>query len=131
MKKIIRNRSENGYVAISIMLILTAVILGLIVTVAQLGIGEGQASLALTKGEDALSFAEGCAEDALLKIRSNAAYAGGTITYPEGTCLVTVFTVGSTYTVTVATTATQYKRTIQAIANRSSNGVVLTSWKKQ
>ena len=42
----IENSAERGYVAISIILILTAVVLGIIVTVAQLGIGEGQVSLA-------------------------------------------------------------------------------------
>jgi len=131
MKKNIHNRSEDGYVAISIMLILSAVILGIIVTVAQLGIGEGQASLALSKGEDTLSFVEGCTEDALLKIRSDASYAGGTISRPEGTCSVDVVKAESTYTVTATTTAIQYKRTIQAIVNRSSSGVTLTSWKEQ
>jgi len=130
MKKLIDNNSEGGYVAISIVLILTAVILGIMVTVAQLGIGEGQVSLALSKGEDTLHFVEGCTEDALLKIRSNASYAGGTITRPEGTCSITVSTVGSTYTVTTSTTATSYKRTVQAVAIRGTT-VSLTSWKEQ
>ena len=129
-KLAIGNSLQGGYVAISIMLILTAVILGIIVTVAQLGIGEGQASLALSKGEDTLHFVEGCTEDALLKIRSNASYAGGTIARPEGTCSVNVSTVGSTYTVTVTSTATQYKRTILVVAVRGAT-MSLTSWKEQ
>ncbi len=130
MKKVIDNNSEGGYVAISIILILTAVVLGIIVTVAQLGIGEGQVSLALSKGEDTLHFVEGCMEDALLKIRSNVSYAGGTITRPEGTCSITVSTVGSTYTVTATTTATPYKRTVQAVAIRGTT-MSLTRWKEQ
>lgn len=127
----IGNSREGGYVTISIVLILTAVILGIMITVAQLGIGEGQSSLALSKGEDALNFAEGCTEDALLNIRSNSSYAGGTITRPQGTCSITVITAGPTYTVTVTTTATEYKRTIQAIVNRGLTAVTLTSWKEQ
>jgi len=129
MKENIYNNSKDGYVAISILLILTAVLLGIIVTVAHLGIGEGQASLALSKGEDTLHFVEGCMEDALLKIRANASYAGGTITRPEGTCSITV-TGGPTYTVTATTTATPYKRTIQAVAVRGAT-MSLTSWKEQ
>lgn len=125
----IGNSSERGYVAISILLILTAVLLGIMVTVAQLGIGEGQVSLALSKGEDALNFVEGCMEDALLKIRVNASYAGGTITRPEGTCSITVSSVGSTYTVTATTTAASYKRTVQAVAIRGTT-MSLTSWKE-
>jgi hypothetical protein len=126
----LERRNEKGYVAISVVLILAVVILGIAVTVAQLGIGEGQASLALSKGEDALNFVEGCTEDALLKIRSNASYVGGTITRPEGTCSITISLVGSTYSVTVTTTATSYKRTIQAVATRSA-ALSLTSWREQ
>ncbi len=126
----INGNSEKGYVAISVVLILAAVILGIMVTVAQLGVGEGQSSLALSKGEDTLNFVEGCTEDALLKIRSNASYSGGTITRPEGTCSVTVSLAGSTYAVTVTTTATAYKRTIQAVVVKST-ALSLTSWKEQ
>lgn len=122
--------SEEGYVAIAIVLILTVVILGIMVTVAQLGVGEGQVSLALSKGEDALNFAEGCMEDALLKIRSDPTYPGGSITRPEGTCTITVSQAGSTYTVTAAITGTTYRRTIQAVVARSTS-LGLTSWKEQ
>lgn len=128
-KKVIK-KSEQGYVAISIVLILTAVVLGIMITVAQLGIGEGQVSLALSKGEDSLNLTEGCMEDALLKIRSNASYSGGSITRPEGTCSIGVSQAGSTYTVTATTVTTTYKRTIQAVVVRGSS-LSLTSWKEQ
>ena len=128
----IENSAEMGYVAISIILILTAVVLGIIVTVAQLGIGEGQVSLALSKGEDTLHFVEGCTEDALLKIRSSPSYTGGTISRPEGTCLVTV-TGGGPYTVTASVNNWQgtsgYNRTIQVVVTRGST-MSLTSWKE-
>jgi len=127
----IENSRQGGYVAISIVLILTAVILGIMITVAQLGIGEGQTSLALSKGEDALNFVEGCTEDALLKIRSNSSYSGGTISRPQGTCSITVVTAGAIYTVTATTEATIYKRTIQTVVNRGLVSVTLTSWKEQ
>jgi hypothetical protein len=100
-----------------------------VVTVAQLGIGEGQVSLSLSKGEDTLHFVEGCMEDALLKIRENPSYTGGTINYPQGSCSVTVSSVGSTYTVTSTSTATAYKRTIQAVVVRGAS-MSLTSWKE-
>ncbi len=122
--------SEGGYIALAVVLILTAVILSIMITVAQLGVGEGQASLALSKGEEALQFTEGCMEDALLKIYLNASYSGGIITHPEGTCSITVSQVGSTYTVTATSTATFYNRTVQAVVTRS-NSLNITSWKEQ
>lgn len=125
-----KNSPERGYVAISIVLILSAIILGIIVTVAQLSIGEGQVALSLSKGEDTLDFVEGCMEDALLNINASSSYSGGTITRPEGTCSITVSKSGSTYTTTATTTATTYNRTIQTVLTRSS-GISITSWKEQ
>lgn len=120
---------NGGYISISIVLILTVIVLGIMVTVAQLSIGEGQGALALSNGHKTISFVEGCMEDALLAIRANAAYAGGTITRPEGTCVITVSTVSTTYTVTATTTDTTYKRTIQAVVTRSSS-MTISSWKE-
>jgi hypothetical protein len=68
-------------------------------------------------------------EDALLKIRANASYAGGTITHPEGACAISVSQVGNTYTVTSTGTVAIYKRTIQVSATRGST-VVINSWKE-
>lgn len=123
---------KKGFIAISTILIISAVVLGIAVTVALVSIGEGQASLALTKGEQTLHFVEGCAEDALLKIRSNASYANpgpATITQPEGTCSISV-TSGSPNTLIVTTQDTKYKRTVQIQYTRSSSGISMTSWKE-
>ncbi len=123
---------KKGFIAISTILIISAVVLGIAVTVALVSIGEGQASLSLTKGEQTLHFVEGCAEDALLKIRSNASYANpgpATITRPEGTCSVSV-TSGSPNTLTVTTQDTKYKRSVVILYTRSSSGITLTSWKE-
>ncbi len=120
---------KNGFIAITTILIISAVTLGIATTVALTSIGEGQASFSLTKGEDSLQFVEGCAEDALLKIRSSGSYAGGTISRPEGTCDVTVVS-GSPNTLTVTTQDTKYKRTLEISYTRASTGITLTSWKE-
>lgn len=122
-------KNNKGFIAMTTILIVSAVVLGIATTVALVSIGEGQASLSLTKGEDALQFVEGCAEDALLKIRASASYTGGTITRPEGTCSVTIVA-GSPNTATVTTQDTKYKRTVVINYTRSSSGVTITSWKE-
>ncbi len=136
MKKPTYNNSKGGYIAISILLILTAVLLGIMVTVAQLGIGEGQVSLALSKGEDALTFVEGCTEDAMLKARASSTFGDPvltpvTITRPEGTCSITVLSKVGSWTMAATPSATTYTRTIQTVFNRSGTGITLTSWKEQ
>lgn len=123
---------KKGFIAITTILIISVVVLGIATTVALSSIGEGQASFALTKGEDALHFVEGCAEDALLKIRSNASYANpgpALITHPEGTCSVSVVS-GSPNIATVTTQDTKYKRTIVIKYTRTATAVTITSWKE-
>ena len=103
-------------------------------TISLISIGEIQSSLSLSTGEGTLGFVEGCAEDALLKARASMAYAGGTVTRPEGTCSVTASHVGtadsSTWTVTATTQATTYVRTVQVIFVRGINGITITSWQE-
>ncbi len=79
-------QKQAGFVAVVTVLIITAVIVSTVSTVSLLAIGEAQSSLTLFKGEDTLAFVEGCVEDVLLKIRSDSAYSGTSITRPEGTC---------------------------------------------
>ena len=130
---------QKGFVAVSVVLILISVIIAISITTTLLSIGEAQSGLALFKGEDNLAFTEGCAEDAMLKARSDPAFGDpiGTpvdITRPEGACVVTVNSkiVSSTVTwdVTVKSSTTDYKRTIEVVFNRADTGITLTSWKE-
>lgn len=121
---------QNGFVALTTVLIVLGVVLALSATVSYLSIGEAQSAFALNQGEATLQFVEGCMEDALLKSKQSAAYTGGTISRPEGTCQITVSKVGSTWTITSTNTLTTYKRTVQTVINRNSSDLVILSWKE-
>lgn len=126
--------SQSGYIALTSMLLISAVIIMSIIGVTYSSIGEAQSGLALLKSEDNLQLVEGCIEDALLKIRSNSAFGQPTgtpvtITRPEGTCSITVNSiVGLVWTVTATSSSTGYKRTLRVIITRNPTGIVLTSW---
>ena len=126
-----KNKSfiQKGFIALTSVLVISVVVLSITLTIVYLSIGQGQSSLALSKGEDQLAFVEGCMEDALLKIKVNSSYAGGSITRPEGTCTITVSQAGNVYTMTSMGTTSVYKRTIQVVATRGSS-IVITSWKE-
>jgi hypothetical protein len=127
---------QQGFIALTTVLLLLAVTVGIAVSVTYSTIGEAQSGLTLFKGEENLHFIEGCAEDALLKARSSSTFGDPTgtpvtITRPEGTCSVTVASkAGVTWTMNVTTSATTYKRTVQIIFNRNTTGITLTSWKE-
>ena len=120
----------RGFIALSTVLIISAVALVIITTVSLLSINELQSSFSLFSGEDNLTFVEGCVEDYLLKIRASSSYSGGTITRPEGTCAITINSGNPNWDITVSEQGTTYQRRIQVIFTRSSTGISLTSWKE-
>lgn len=129
---------QKGYIALTSVLVIIAVIVAAALTVTYLAIGEGQSGLALFKGEENLAFVEGCVEDGMLKARSDVNFGNpvGTeviINRPEGACSVTVASkVGVTWTMNVTTSGASvpYKRTIVVIFDRNPTGITLTSWKE-
>lgn len=126
--------NQKGYIALSTVLIILAVIIAITLTMTYSAIGEAQSGLALFKGDENLNFAEGCVEDAMLKARSDPNYNGGTITRPspEPNCVVTVNSKTGSGTVTwdtdVTVDTTDYKRTININFTRSPTGITLNSW---
>src|SRR3989338_835939 len=91
------NLESRGFIAISSVVIVLAVILALTITMSYSAIGEAQSGLALFQGEENLQQAEGCVEDAMLKARSSSTFGDPVGTpvnitrpSPEPTCVVTV-----------------------------------------
>lgn len=122
---------SSGYIAISTVVIILAVILALTITMSYSAIGEAQSGLSVLQGEENLQEAEGCVEDVMLKIRSNPVTVAS-VTRPEGTCSVNYTASGPTnwdMTVTFqSTTSTGIRRSIRVIFTRSATGLTMTSW---
>ncbi|MDR3547047.1 MAG: hypothetical protein P4M11_02010 [Candidatus Pacebacteria bacterium] len=120
--------TNGGYVAILVVLMIVAAGALLATTMSLIGAGGIQSSNSLTQGDRSLGFTEGCAEDALLKISASANYAGGTVTRPEGTCIISISTSTNVYTVIVGTAATDYVRTIKIVGTRGATNFTILSW---
>ena len=121
------NKTNNGYIALSMVLLLTVVTLAIATTVSYLSIGEGQSGLADQLGESTLNLAEECTEDLLLRVRSDGIFAAvttsTTFTEPEGTCVATKS--GNTWTIT-NTLPNTYTRSIQITFNQDADGITFT-----
>jgi hypothetical protein len=123
-------RNKNGFLALSLILIILAVVSAIVVSVSLMAIGEGKGGLFHYYGTYSLSLAEACMEDALLKFRTNPSYTGGTINFPQGSCNVTVSLVSGAYRVTTTFTYKNSTRTIEAAVTRTSK-LNLSSWKEK
>ncbi len=122
--------NKRGYVALSVIIIISVVVVIIASTSALGSIGEAQSSLAHFTGEKTLNFVEGCVEDGLMKARASSSYSGSTITRPEGICTVTITGASNPRTLQATTTDTKYKRTVEVKYNRTARGISLISWKE-
>jgi hypothetical protein len=120
-------KNKNGYIALSSVLVIMAVVLIIGSSVSFLSINEMQSALSSKKSEESLHLVEGCAEDALLRLNKNNSIPL-TIIIPEGSCSVTIDShIGNNWTFTVSSTIINYKKNIQISAVRDST-VTITSW---
>lgn len=116
-----------GYIAISSILVIAAVVLIIGTTVALVSINEGQMSLAAIQSDTALGIVEGCTEEALLFLNENNTLPA-TITVPLGSCTATTNSVvGTTWTITISTTVNTFTKSVQIILTRGST-ITISSW---
>lgn len=121
---------QKGFIALSTILLLSAVMLLLVTTASLTSIGEMQESAGVRKGEEELQFVEGCAEDFLMKINVNPNYTGGSINRPEGTCSIIINSGNPNWDITVSSNHTKYKRTIRLTFTRSGSKINIINWKE-
>lgn len=120
---------KKGYVALSSILVIAAVVVIIGVSVSLLAISEAQMSLAAKKGHESLQLTDGCAEEVLLYLNRRG-FLPSTITTPEGVCSVTQNAqAGNQWIFTVYGTFEGYHKKIQVTATRDSV-VSINSWKE-
>jgi hypothetical protein len=116
---------NNGYAAISSVLVITVIIISLGLSASLLGINDMQSSLAQKKGGEALNSVEGCVEDILVRINEGLPIPT-TLVLPGWSCYVTINSQnGSEWDIDVETSIDGYNKRINVIADRNSTISVL------
>ena len=120
---------KKGYIALSSIIVISAVLIIIVVSVSLLSVSETQVSLGEQKKETTIDYLEACVEDALLQLNNQNAIPTQ-IPLPEGNCDVTIDSqVGSSWTFTVSGTQDNYTKAVQVQADRGTE-VAITSWKE-
>lgn len=127
-KKECQNTStESGYIALSSVLVIGAVVIIISTVAALLSIDEAQLGLSHARREAAQALVESCTEEALLKYNKNGGVPS-TLTQPEGTCSISGVSLGAgTISFTITTTLNTYTATRTISATRAGL-VSITSW---
>ena len=120
-------KKNDGYVAISVVLVVGFVLVVIGIVVSLTSINEVQSSLSENRKEATIALVEGCIQEALFWInRTN--NLPSTVSLPEGSCDVTINShLGVFWTFTVSGTFENYRKSFMVSANRTSK-VTVTSW---
>lgn len=120
---------QNGYTAISTVLVILAVMTVISVTISAVSIDDMQSSLSYKKADETLFIAEACAEDALIYLNENNALPAS-VTLPEGSCTITLNSVNAdVWDFSVDTTLEGFTKTLQIIAERT-NQITIQEWRE-
>ena len=120
--------SSRGFIVISTVFLLLAVAVMIGVTVTMFSVSDSGVSFALSRGAGARALLDGCVEDALLFSRASAAYAGGTIVRPEGSCTANIAKAGNRWTATVRVSGA-FGAAAEVAFDRTGSGVRMVRWR--
>ena len=130
MKNNNKTKLVNGYIALSSVLVVGAILITIIMSSTLLTISSNQISLSYKQKDNTINQVESCIEDALLYLNNNNSLPT-TITMPTGSCAITLNNqVDNIFTFTVSTNLNNYQKIIKVQAQRSTKVIVL-SWVEQ
>lgn len=124
---------NNGFIAFTTLLIISAVALASVLSISLLGIGEARSSLDFKKAQEARIMAESCAYEALYQLRNNSSFVGSNLNINNNTCTMSVSGSGSTRTVNITSQVIEpgiYQKMFEMNVNLIGNSVSLIKWKE-
>jgi len=113
---------QKGTIALISLLIITAVALAIGLSLNLLGLDEMRMGFRESKSSEAFYGAESCLEEALMRLKRDANYSGGTLQIGNGSCNIVITVNGSQRTITVSGTVNQLIRKIQTVVNVLNDG---------
>jgi hypothetical protein len=129
MKHLLRHRP--GAMLLLTVLVLGGVALVVVLGIALRGIGEMGMGIAETRSQEAFSAADGCAEEALVRLALNTSYTGDTFALGNSTCTIIVTAgVSNQYTIDVTAVRDRWTRKIRIRANTAGSRLAVTWWKQ-
>jgi len=117
--------------ALTSMLIISAIALGIAVSVSLLGVDEVKSSADFKNGQLALLVSKSCVEEALFRLKDDSSYGGGTLNVGNGACNINVSGTGEDRTILVVgqiSSVSDYTKQVQVITKLSGDAVNVISW---
>lgn len=121
---------RSGAVALISVLVISAVIVVIGVGINLRSIGSLQSAFKSRRSTEAFYVADTCIEEALIRLRRNAAYSGGSLAVGDGTCTITIAVNGNERTVTATATVDTFTRVLEAVVDVVNKIVTMKKWRE-
>jgi hypothetical protein len=128
-----KHQEEQGFTALISILVVSAIALAIAMSITLLGIGEAKSSDDYKKGQTVLKIAQACGEEALLRVRNDDTYSGGSLNVGDGSCTISVSTVGEDKTIDITANldaVNNFQKSVQITAKRAERSINIVSWKE-
>ena len=129
-------KDQRGVSAIIIVVLILALVISLGLIVSQAGLNELALSLDEDNANKTLHIAEACEEEATFRLKLDSSYTGGSLTFTEGSCSISISGGGSSRTVTISSTVDNETRAITVNVDLEQNvdttadGIDVTNWEE-
>ncbi len=123
-------KDNRGVAALMVVVIIGAAVLLMSYSASLLGIGELDMGYVSQRGHEALALAEGCAEEALIRLRFNQNYTGSTLNIGDNSCIIFVTGDTNNKIISVNSTVDKYHKAIKVTASISSSTVQISGWEE-
>lgn len=125
--------NKNGFIAITSLLLISAITFTIAISISLLGIEETKTALAHKKGIESFILGQTCIEESLLRLRDNENYAGTTLNMENGSCTINIS--GSDPDFVIVAEANlegppRYTKKIEARVKKLENSINLISWRE-
>lgn len=134
IKNITESSSKKGFIALTSVILICAVLLYITISISLQAIDEGQISTAHEQSKKAQSMAEGCADYALMQIMNDSAYVATdeelNSDFDDGSCTFSVDPAGFPKTIQITSIAGQnnYTSQIEIVVSTTTPEIEITSW---
>lgn len=125
--------NQNGFIAFTSLLVISTVVFFIAISVPIIGVTEANNSLGFARSQAALKIAEGCNEEALIRLRDDVNYSGGTLNLGYGSCTSVVSGTGSNKTIDTTASLTEppnFVRRTQITVKRTGNSINILTWQE-
>lgn len=122
--------NQKGYIALIAVLIITAVTLAISLSMNTVSIGETESGLIKQQSAQSFAFADGCMQEAYLRLKRDNSYTSGNLNVEDGSCKISIAKASGDYIITVDSNFNNIGRRLESAVAIIGNNLTVQYWKE-